>query len=141
VFLTEFDAGALEASPYTTPEASLSFNFRVGPPFPDTPAFIWTIALEHGEIRLVSPSGPAMEFGPEPVTIQIHHHDSDKVEDVVFGWEDEDELRGTAKAVRHCLYTFADGKPEVDGWVGVEDAAMHAELIESFFATWDRTKD
>lgn len=134
--LTRIDVGALEPSAYTAPGASLSFNFRAGPAFLGTPAFVWTIALEHGEIRVVSPSGSAMEFGPEPVTIQVHHYESDKVEDVSFDWgEEEDKIRPVAKAVRHCLYAFADGKPEVDGWVGLEDAEKHAKLIESLFAS------
>ncbi|KAF1848821.1 NAD(P)-binding protein, partial [Cucurbitaria berberidis CBS 394.84] len=121
--------GTIASSPQAVPNATLSYSFRRGQPFPGTPALTWTINCEHGEVRLVSPSTTSLEPGAndEPVTIQVHHFDSDSVENIDWNWSDRHtEVPIMARNVMECLYAFADGRAEGDGWVGLEDAVKRA---------------
>lgn len=130
--------GALAASPQSVLGATLSFLFRRGQPFPGTPSLVWTINCERGEIRLVSPSGIALQASAsnETVKIQVHHFNSDEVEDVEWTWsERQQDLPLLAKAVSESLYAFAEGHEEGDGWAGIESAASRARLIEQFMNT------
>jgi hypothetical protein len=130
--------GALAASPQSVPGATLSFLFRRGQPFPGTPSLVWTINCEFGEIRLVSPGGIALQAsaGTESVSIQVHHFETNEVEDIEWAWsERQQELPLLAKAVSECLYAFAEGREEGNGWAGVESAAGRARLIEHFLST------
>lgn len=77
----------------------------------------------------------------EPITIRIHRFATDEVEDVEWAWSKEQEEVGVpARNVMTVLYAFADGKPEGDGWVSIEDAAKRARWIESLFQEWDKEK-
>ena len=91
-------------------------------------------------MRFISPSGLNLNTGNEgSVSIQIHHYDSDQVEDVEWGWtnsEEEEGLSETAKVVQRSLFAFADGKEAGDGWLGLEEAAQRAEQIEGFLEGW-----
>lgn len=40
-----------------------------------------------------------------------------------------------ARTVSECLYAFAEGREEGDGWAGIESAAVRARLIEHFLNT------
>lgn len=120
--------------------ATLSYLFRRGKPFPGTPALTWTINLEHGEIRFVSPSGLDMELG-DPVSIHVHWFDSDEVEEIKWEWSAEQAaLPPSARNVFSTLVAFADRKAPGDGWVSLEDAANRARLIESFLAEWEKSQ-
>ena len=126
--------GTVVASALVAPNATLAFFFRRGQPFPGTPGLTWTINCEHGEVRLLS-TGTAPEANPEgqPASIQVHHFADDRVEDVPWSWtEQQKEVGPMARSVMDCLYAFADGKGEGDQWVGLEDAAGRAALIETF---------
>jgi hypothetical protein len=129
--------GALASSAQSAPGATLSFLFRRGQPFPGTPSLVWTINCERGEIRVVAPSGIALQARAydEPVTIQVHHFDTDKVEDVEWHWsERQEELPLLARAVSECLYAFAEGREVGDGWTGIESAAVRARMVEQFMS-------
>jgi hypothetical protein len=129
--------GAL-ASPQAVAGATLSFLFRRGQPFPGTPSLVWTINCERGEIRVVAPSGIALQARAydEPVTLQVHHFDTDKVEDIDWDWgERQNELPMLARIVSECLYAFAEGREAGDGWAGVESAAARARMVEQFLDT------
>jgi hypothetical protein len=127
--------GTIAPSPLTSPDATLSFKFRRGQPFPGTPALTWTINCEHGEIRVTSATSMSFRASESdgPVNIQIHHFDTDEVEDVDWDWSDlQKEVPIVGRDVMGCLFAFADGKDEGDGWVGLEDAASYARIIETF---------
>lgn len=129
--------GALAPSSQSKPGATLSILFRRGQPFPGTPSLVWTINCERGEIRLVSPAGIALQARgyDSPVTIQVHHFDTDKVEDIEWKWsERQEELPILARAVSECLYAFAEGREAGDGWADIESAAVKARLIEQFLS-------
>ncbi|KAF2806146.1 putative oxidoreductase [Mytilinidion resinicola] len=123
------------ASEYTADNATLLFQFRRGQPFPGTPSLEWRINFEDGEVRLVSPSGISLQAAAydEPVTIQLHHFDTEKVENIEWDWNSlQKEVPIRARTVLSCLYAFADGVREGYGWVGIEDAARRAEQIEGW---------
>jgi hypothetical protein len=129
---------ALASSLQSVPGATLSFFFRRGQPFPGTPSLVWTINCERGEIRLVSPSGIALQASAsdESVMIQVHHFETDEVEDVKWGWNERQlELPLLSKSVSECLYAFAEGHEEGDGWAGIESAARRARLIEQILTS------
>ncbi|CAG5155919.1 uncharacterized protein ALTATR162_LOCUS3901 [Alternaria atra] len=122
-------------SPLTVPNATFSFLFRRGQPFPGTPALTWTINCEYGEIRVTSATSSSFRSSESdgPVVIQIHHFDTDEVEDVDWDWSDmQKEVPIVGRDVMGCLFAFADGNEEGDGWVGLEDAASYARTIQTF---------
>lgn len=124
----------LQPTSRTADDATLSFIFRRGQPFPGTPSVSWALNFERGEIRIQSPTSGFFDADPsdeKKVTIQVHHYDDDKVEDVEWGWTTEQSaLPLMARPVSSTLYAFADGRDAGDGWVSVEDAAKRALLIE-----------
>ncbi|EUC40371.1 hypothetical protein COCMIDRAFT_108999 [Bipolaris oryzae ATCC 44560] len=125
----------LAPSAQTAPNATLAFLFRNGPAFPGDPALTWTINCEKGEIKLVSPSSPFLQFSDNdaPVKIQVHEFASGEVRDVACDWTREQmEVPVLARDVMGCLFAFAEGREEGDGWVGVEDAARFAEVVGKF---------
>lgn len=76
--------GALSASPIVQEGATLYFRLRRGQPFPGEDPLVWTISGEKGEIRLSSPGGTALQAAAynKPVTIEVHDHDTDEVQDI-----------------------------------------------------------
>jgi predicted dehydrogenase len=136
--------GNLAPSAQNDPSATLAFYYRLGQPFPGSPAFTWTINCEKGEIRLVAPGGSAMEFSPpdKPVTIEVHHFDTNEVDNVPWEWSElQKEVPPMGYGVQTCLYAFADKSIKGgEAWVDIEDAARRAQLFEGFFKSWDESK-
>jgi len=78
----------------------------------------------------------------KPVSIRVHHFDTDKVEDVKWEWTAEQlEVPGPARGVQTCLFAFADGKEDGDGWVGIEKARERAVLIDGMMKRWESESD
>jgi hypothetical protein len=122
-------------SAHAAENATLVFSFRRGQPFPGTPPLEWRINFEKGEVRLVSPSGTSLGTSEtdEPVTIQLHDYQTDKVEDVPYDWSDvQKEVPVKSRPIQTTIYAFADGVAEGEGWVSIEDAARRAEQIEGW---------
>ncbi|KAF2267238.1 putative oxidoreductase [Lojkania enalia] len=132
--------GSFEQSLITAPSATLSLLLRRGQPFPGTPALSWSINLEKGELRLIGPSNASLTWGSKGgVSIQIHHYETDELEDVAWTLgENEREMSEAVVNISRVLYAFADGKPEGEGWLGLEEAARRAEQINSFLEEWVR---
>jgi hypothetical protein len=127
--------GTLAPSPISAPNATLSFLFRRGQPYPGTPTLTWTINCEHGEVQLISQTALHMVVPPsEPqVTIKIHWFDTNEVEDVQWTWpESQLDLPLMARDVAECLYAFAEGREEGNRWAGLESARARAAMIEGF---------
>jgi hypothetical protein len=124
----------LAPSAHAVSDATLSFIFRRGQPFPGAPAVTWTLNFQHGEIRVQSPTSGFFDADPsdeKKVAFQVHYYEDGKVEDVEWGWSSEQAaLPLMARPVSSTLYAFADGRDAGDGWVSVEDAAKRAVLIE-----------
>ncbi|KAG8416383.1 hypothetical protein J3459_007814 [Metarhizium acridum] len=132
--------GTLPASTRVKESATLDFLFRRGQPFPSVPSLSWTLNCELGEIRLVSPSGISLQADAyhDPVTIQIHRYDTDRVEDVAWDWDDvQKEVPERARTVQKVLYAFADSRGAASGsngcaWVEIGDAALRAAQLQSW---------
>lgn len=132
--------GTLMSGNIALTNATLSFNFRRGQPFPGTPSLQWTINCEHGEIRIVSPSTTTLEpkEDDDPVSIKVHVFETNEVRDAEVQWEDQQlDLPVAARSVARCLYAFADRRPEGDGWTGIESAAKRARLIYDFLGPFE----
>lgn len=131
--LISFNA-QLQSAPHTADNATLSFFFRRGQPFPGTSLATWLLNFEDGEIRVDSPTTGFLEQGPQdkPILINVHRYgDDDSVEEIEWSWSQEQAaLPLLARSVSAMLFAFADGRPAGDGWVDVEDAARRAVLIE-----------
>jgi len=127
--------GTIAPSPLPAPNATLSFLFRRGQPFPGTPALTWEINCEYGEIRITSATNMVFQMneGDGPVVIQVHHFDTHEVENVDWDWRDmQKEVPVIGRDVMTSLFAFAEGKAEGEGWVGLEDAAAYARMIDGF---------
>jgi len=94
-----------------------------------------------GEIRVVAPAGISLQADAyqEPVTIQVHHYDTDSIKEVEWQWnEDQQEVPIRARSVQAVLYAYADWKRGVKelgtepAWVEIKDAARRAEQIGSW---------
>lgn len=131
--LLSFNA-RLQPTPHTAEDATLTFFFRRGQPFPDTSPLTCSINFEYGEVKVDSPLSGFLDAGDNdepPTTISLHRFDNDRVEVVEWNWSTEQsELPLMARAVSTLLYAFADRRPAGDGWVSIEDAAMRAALID-----------
>jgi predicted dehydrogenase len=79
--------GSLQSSLFNSNNASLDIHFQVGPPFPGTTAFTWTINGEKGAIQLSSQLGPLLQYEEEDeIPIKLHDFETDQVEKVKWGW-------------------------------------------------------
>lgn len=122
----------MQSSGRVAENATLAFFFRRGQAFPGTPPLTWRINFEHGEIEVASLSSAFLDGDSEKsITIRIHSFNDDTIEEIKWSTSSEqNELPLMARAVSATLYSFADKKPVGDGWVGLEDAAHRAELID-----------
>ncbi|KAI0475727.1 putative oxidoreductase [Xylariaceae sp. FL0804] len=124
-------------------QATLSLTYRRGQPFPNTPSFAWTINCENGEIRVISPTTTSLETEVEDenrTRINVHYFADNRVEEVEWDWsEEQKKVPLMARTVMRSLYEFADGKAEGDGWVGLEDAAGRAAMVEGFLREWEKS--
>jgi hypothetical protein len=72
------------------------------------------------------------------VIIKLHRFDTDKVEELKWEWAaDQLEVPDSAKGVQTCLWAFADGKEEGDGWIGIEKARERAVLLDGMLRRWE----
>ncbi len=90
--------------------APLSVTFRRGPPFKNTPGFIWSIHGEEGEIRITA-AGPALQANDDQTSITIHTFDQEELE--VIEWDRRfKDLPGPARNVAAMYEAFANGETE-----------------------------
>jgi predicted dehydrogenase len=115
--------------------ASFSFHMRGGMPFPETPGLEWRIYGEDGEIRITTPSAN-LHFGGPGHKIQIHHHQSNEVEDVELSWpaeyeKDGDAVPWPARGPGRVYDAFAEGR---DGdYASWQDAVRRHRLVEEMY--------
>ena len=122
--------GTLPAADYTAPKASLVAYFARGQPYPGDPSLSWTLNCEKGTIRLTSPSGIALNAGAyeSPVTISVHHFDTDTVEQIEWSWSEAQlDVPVLSRSVQTCLVSVAEGNKQ--GYVALEDAANRARQV------------
>jgi predicted dehydrogenase len=129
--------------------ATLAVTYRSGPPFKGTPAFVWTINGEKGELLVTSPSGPYLHSDSyeEPVRIELHDHASDEVLDVPWDWKDwQKELPVRTRIVAELYERYAlwvgngkdtSGITQESQWPRLHDAAVRLKEFDTLFAQYD----
>lgn len=82
--------GTLKPSEYVVEGATLTGNFRSGPPFPGTTPLIWTITGEKGRIRVSNERGPFIQAAAaaKPTPIELEDFETGEVKNVPWEWED-----------------------------------------------------
>jgi hypothetical protein len=92
--------------------ATLLVRYRKGPSFKGEPAFVWSINCEKGELRLVSPAGPALQLNvySEQVTIEVHDFATDEMKPIEWNWADYQlELPEDARVTAAWYEAYAAG--------------------------------
>ena len=113
--------------------APVSIILRRGPPFKDTPGFIWSIQGETGEIRVesVSPSFQAFDLGSQ---ILLENYESAEVEKV--DWENkESPWKLPARDIAALYEAFAGEEKGV--YPDFEEAAGIHQELEAMLKHWD----
>lgn len=129
--------GTLPESNYIAQNASLVAYFARGQPYPGESSLVWTLNCEKGTIRLNSPSGIALGANAyeSPVTISVHHFDTDKVEQIEWSWSEAQlGVPIPSRSMQVCLVSLAEGKKE--GYVALEDAAKRARQISRWLESF-----
>lgn len=123
-------SGGLPASPHISEGANFTLRIRRGEPFKGEPGLVWTIEGDKGELRLIAPSGPAINAMAysKPVTIDVHDYATDEVTPVEWSWYDwQEELPVPSRNVGALYDAFADGGE----YPTFQDAVKRHEQIDS----------
>ena len=124
-------SGPLPGSALVSEGANLTIRFRRGEQFKGDPGLVWTIEGDKGELRLISPSGPALNARAydEPVTIEVHDYASDEVTSLEWSWYDwQEELPVTSRNIGALYEVYADGGE----YPTFQHALERHEQIDSF---------
>ncbi|KAI3318762.1 NAD(P)-binding protein [Xylariaceae sp. AK1471] len=128
--------------------ATLSFTFRSGQQFKDTPGFIWTINGEKGEI-MVTATGAYLHSDSykDPIYIKLHDHATDEVVEIEWDWQEwQKELPYRSRIVAELYERYAhwweNGRPAGDlseerGWPRLHDAVRRMEEFKELFRQYD----
>ncbi|KAH7179849.1 uncharacterized protein B0J16DRAFT_347829 [Fusarium flagelliforme] len=138
-----FATGTLRESPTVQKDAAVSIRFRRGQPFPGEPPLLITIAGEKGEIRLRGYGGTALNASgyDEPVIIEVHDFETDKVEEVEWkwhGWQEENDVPIIGRSIAAVYDRFVSG--ETEGLVTFAEALKRHEQLEGMLKEWDTDK-
>ena len=116
--------------------APSSFYFRQGPQFKGTPALIWSVHGEKGEIRVEADVSMVQAFDEnQNAKILVENFGSGEVEEVTKEHAMADRgLKGPAKHIESLYEAFADGgKAE---WPTFEDALERHKFLEDVWGNW-----
>lgn len=127
--------GRLQASNIAVENATVLSRFRVGSPFPNEPALVWSIVGELGEIRLTAEISTTLQAHgyDKPVTLEVRDFDSDAVEVVQWKWAEwQEDLPVVARSVGALYEEIAKGR---EGKVpSFEEALIRHEQIEALLS-------
>ena len=108
--------------------AVLSVHQRGGSPFKGTPGLVWRIYGEIGEIE-VTASGCFLRIGYPRMTLKLHDHKANTVEDIDWAVNDGfEEFPLQAQNVARLYEAFADGRSSE--YVDWEEAIARKRLLE-----------
>lgn len=136
-------SGSLNDSEAAQKGASLQVRFRRGQQFKGEPAFTWHINCEKGEIRLVSPSGSAINATSysEPVTIDVHDFAGDNVRREQWEWPEwqgEADLPFASRSIARLYEAFhedaVEGRPK--DYPDIPEALKRHQQLSSLLAGW-----
>lgn len=136
--------GTLSDTSLVQTGATLSARFRRGQPFKGEPGFTWHINCEKGEIRLVSQTGSSLQadvYSVEPVSLQVHSHETDQVWDLDWAWptwQDENKIplagRNVARLYEAYYAHTVEGRPRE--YPDFADALRRHEQLHAMLAGW-----
>lgn len=115
--------------------APISIALRQGKPFKNTPALVWSILGEKGEVRLEALEQSGFQAFDVTVTIAVENAETGEVETVK--WEDgmqERGYKGSAKNIGTLYELFARGKE--GSWATFEDALEWHRFLEEAWGDW-----
>ncbi|KAM0479029.1 hypothetical protein ACHAPX_005008 [Trichoderma viride] len=118
--------------------ATVLVRYRKGPSFKGEPAFVWSINCEKGEVRLVSPGGPALQLNvySESVTIDVHDFATDDVKPIEWNWADYQlELPEDARTIAAWYEAYAAGTENEAATL--QDALYRHEQLEKWLNTYN----
>lgn len=118
--------------------ATLLVRYRKGSSFKGEPAFVWSINCEKGEVRLVSPGGPALQLNvySEPVTIDVHDFATDEVTPIEWNWADYQlQLPEDARTTAAWYEAYAAGTENTTA--NFQDALHRHEQLEKWLSTYN----
>ncbi|SPO01774.1 related to transcription co-repressor GAL80 [Cephalotrichum gorgonifer] len=126
-------SGALPGTSRVVEGATLSIRFRRGAAFKDEPGLVWTIEGEKGELRLVAPSGPAVQaVFSKPISIEVHDYATDEVAPIEWAWYDwQEELPIASRNIGALYEAFAEG----GGYATFQDALERHEQIDNLLGS------
>lgn len=125
----------LAPSPMVQPGASVLVRYRRGQTFPGQPPLTISINGEKGELRLTARSGAGIHANSydAPVTIEVHDHATDKVEEVQWAWADwQEELPVIARNVGMVYEAYAEGKDVAT----FENAQVRHNQLNGMLSAW-----
>ena len=107
-----FATGTLQESDISQKGAGVLIRFRRGQPFPGEPHLSISINGEKGEIRLRVMEGTSLHASgaSSPMTFEVHDFETNKVEEIEWGWEDwQEKIPVIARCVAAVYDRFAEG--------------------------------
>ncbi|ERT00989.1 hypothetical protein HMPREF1624_02225 [Sporothrix schenckii ATCC 58251] len=127
--------------------ATLTLHYERGFQFPGHPSLEWTMTGTTGKIRVVEPAGTSFETdpGPDGLTIQLWTFDTNKVEDVPWGYSDlQLQVNPRARTTQTLLYAYADAKRgltkddirKTPEWPTLESGAARAAEMEEWLSSF-----
>ncbi|CAK7210290.1 hypothetical protein SBRCBS47491_000726 [Sporothrix bragantina] len=130
--------GVTGSENFSDGSASFQIRLRLGPAFPGEPAYVWKIAGEKGELRLVSPSGPYIQAfagggdntGATAITLSLHDYETNKVTEVPWQWQgwQNQQAAVPARNIGALYEAYAEGR-EAD-YASFADAVARHEQLE-----------
>lgn len=108
--------------------AVASISMRGGRSFKDTPAIVWKIEGEKGQIIITAPA-IALSFGHAGAEIKVYDLASDSVEVVELPEDDKADLPFMARNPARALEAFARGEKVPD----FEDALVRHRLLDALY--------
>lgn len=124
----------MESSLPSHNNAPIAISLRRAPPFKGTPALIWSVHGQSGEIR-VEAAGTTIHAFDSGAKIQIEDFESGDVETVTY--EDPmagKEIQGPANNIGALYEAFAHGGK--GSWPTFEDALQRHRMLDEVWGDW-----
>lgn len=115
-----------------TSNAVVSYTWRGGPSFPDTPRADWRIVGTEGELRLTSP-GWSLNVGQPETKLEFFDKRSGKVEIVTAEKDEWDEMPVPAQNIGRLYEAYRKGESVPD----FQSAIKRHEFLEELWSRFD----
>ncbi|KAI1080121.1 hypothetical protein F5B20DRAFT_114877 [Whalleya microplaca] len=104
--------GSLPKSEHVVENATLLARYRRGQPFKGGPSYTWTIYGEKAEIRLTVIDGLGIHGSSkgDPITVELHNYETEKVERVDWESDERSELPGRARNIGALYEAYASNE-------------------------------